>query len=218
VATTVVGVDWARGGWVAIELSPDGVAPFVVRDLASIADRDAACIAVDMPIGLPARERAADREARRFVGPRWQSVFSTPPAEVLAAESYVEANEIASRVIGKKISQQAWALRENIRRVAELAEDDPRVIEVHPEVSFRALAGEHLAFAKTTWNGQAARRTLLAGAGIELPDDLGDAGIVPVADVLDAAVAAWSARRYAAGQALSLPAEADRGAREVIWY
>jgi predicted RNase H-like nuclease len=47
---------------------------------------------------------------------------------------------------------------------------------------------------------------------------LGAAGDVPVADVLDAAAAAWSARRYAAGEAGSFPPDAPRGAREVIWY
>jgi len=45
-----------------------------------------------------------------------------------------------------------------------------------------------------------------------------EAGRVPVADVLDADVAAWSARRYAQRCAGSLPADAERGQRQVIWY
>jgi hypothetical protein len=51
-----------------------------------------------------------------------------------------------------------------------------------------------------------------------LPDDLGEAGVVPVADVLDAAAVAWSARRFAAGEARSFPAAASPGDRQVIWY
>ncbi len=172
-----------------------------------------------MPIGLPTRARQADEAARKFVGPRWPSVFATAPAEVLAAETYAEAHRIAERRLGgKRISQQLWALRHNIERVRELADEDPRIVEVHPEVSFCALLGQHLKFAKTTWNGQTTRRRALAGQGIELPDELDEAGVVPVADILDAAAAAWSARRYAQAVAKSLPEGAERGARETIWY
>jgi hypothetical protein len=85
-------------------------------------------------------------------------------------------------------------------------------------VSFCALVGSQLGFSKTTWNGQTIRRRALAREGIELPDKLSEAGGVPVADVLDAAVAAWSARRYAQRRADSLPADAEHGQREVIWY
>jgi hypothetical protein len=59
------------------------------------------------------------------------------------------------------------------------------------------------------------RRRLLAQAGIVVPDEVA-AGIVAPDDLLDAAVAAWSAERYAHNQALSLPTNAtDRIG--VIW-
>jgi hypothetical protein len=55
------------------------------------------------------------------------------------------------------------------------------------------------------------RRRLLADtAGIVLPDDLGPAGrAAAVDDVLDAAAAAWTARRVAHGQARPLPDPPD---------
>jgi predicted RNase H-like nuclease len=204
----VVGVDRYRRGWVAVSLDPLRV--FAAARLASLASGDAACIGVDMPIGLPeSGEREADVLARRFVGPRWSSVFMTPPRAVLEAESYAAANALARTLPGGKgISRQAWALKETIFEVEAL--NDPRVIEVHPEVSFRAMAGSHLAHAKSTWNGQALRRRILAGHGIELPELLDEAGDVPVADVLDAAAVAWTARRHARGEASSLAG--------VIWY
>jgi predicted RNase H-like nuclease len=176
------------------------------------------------------RGRHADRTALRGAGGRLactrvrraalaERLFATPPAAVLAEDTYAEANAVAARLLGgKKISQQAWALRHNISRVAEVAASDERIIEVHPEVSFRALVGGHLAYAKTTWNGQALRKRTLEAAGIGLPDDLDEGGTVPVADVLDAAAAAWSAWRYAQRRAESLPPGAMRGAQEVIWY
>ncbi len=78
--------------------------------------------------------------------------------------------------------------------------------EVHPEVSFRELAGgAPLAHAKKTRPGQNLRRSLPAGAGLVLPDELGEADRVPADDVLDAAVAAWSAHRIALGIAGRIP-------------
>jgi predicted RNase H-like nuclease len=218
----VVGVDWYKAGWVAVVLDPE---PRVIvgPDLAALVARveGAACVGVDMPIGLPEEGmRDADRVARERVGLRRNSVFMTPPRAVLEAPSFAEANEIAQRLLdGRKISRQAWALRHNIRAVAAVAERDGRVIEVHPEVSFRAMRDEPLAYPKTTWNGQAIRRAALAAHGIALPDELDEtAGGIPVADVLDAAAAAWSARRYAHGEARSLPEGWERGRPGAIWY
>jgi predicted RNase H-like nuclease len=220
--STVVGIDWARPRWVGVVLGDGAPAQVVAdRDLAALVDGmpEAACIGIDMPIGTPRDGvRAADLDARSFVGARRSSVFLTPPAEVLAAAGYAEANKLARATIGQGISQQAWGLRNLIAVVAAVAAADARLIEVHPEVSFAALAGAPIPAAKSTWNGQMARRTALARAGIDLPDDLGPAGAVPVADVLDAAAAAWSARRHAAGEARSFPDGAPPGARETIWY
>jgi predicted RNase H-like nuclease len=219
----VLGVDWYKAGWVAVVLGRDD-APEVILgpDLAGLIAGvpGAACIGVDMPIGLPDTRRDADLAARRFVGVRRNSVFLTPPRAVLDAGSYAEANERAAELLdGKKISQQAWALRHNIKAVDAVAERDDRVIEVHPEVSFREMHGDDIPFAKTTWNGQAIRRAALAAHEIVLPDELDErAGGVPVADVLDAAAAAWSAGRYARGDARSLPEGWERGRAGAIWY
>ena len=119
------------------------------------------------------------------------------------------------------MSRQAWALGTRVLEADVVAQSDDRVIEIHPEVSFRALQGTDVKWPKKTWNGQMLRRQLLAGAGIEIPDELGDAGGVPADDVLDAAVVAWSARRYVCGEALALPTTTeldDTGRRLAIWY
>jgi predicted RNase H-like nuclease len=217
----VLGIDWYARGWVAAVLRADAAPEVIVgADLERLVGRvpDAACIGIDMPIGLPATERECDVLARRFVGPRRSSVFMTPPAAVLDAGTYEEANERALGLLGHKVSRQAYALRANVRAVGALAERDPRIVEVHPEVSFRALAGEPLMWPKGSWNGQAVRRAALERAGIVVGDRLDEAGGVPVADVLDALVAAWSARRCALGHAGSVPPGAAPGTREVIWY
>jgi predicted RNase H-like nuclease len=162
---------------------------------------DAAAYGVDMPIGLPSRAtRPADEAARSFVGPRWQSVFFAPPRPVLGLP-YEEAVRRCARLGAPGVSKQAFALSRKILEVDALAPTEPRMVEVHPEVSFRELAAAPLP-SKHTWTGFARRRSALARAGIDLPDDLPGA---PLLDVLDAAAAAWSAARYARGEALPLP-------------
>jgi len=166
---------------------------------------DAVLVGVDVPIGLPepGERRRADLEARDVAGPRRSSVFFTPSRAALEASTYGEA-----RAIAPGTSAQGWALRTAILDVARVA--DPRVHEVHPEISFAVLAGEPLVFGKRTWNGQRERVRLLAAAGIELPDRL-DAGLVAADDVLDATVAAWTATRVARGEHVTVPGDPQPG-------
>jgi predicted RNase H-like nuclease len=203
-----VGVDAARGGWVAVVLEDGAFADAVLeRRLPAVLERfpDAVTIGVDVPIGLPplGSRRRADDEARRVAGPRRSSVFLTPSREALEALTYSEA-----RTVAPGTSAQAWALRAAILDAARV--DDSRVHEVHPEVSFAVLAGESLRFAKRTWNGQRERVRLLRRAGVKIPDRL-DAGIVAADDVLDAAVAAWTATRIARGEHITLPPDPAPG-------
>ena len=69
---------------------------------------------------------------------------------------------------------------------------------MHPEVSFRELAGRPLE-KKRTLLGQTQRLKLLTSVGIHLDSAVDD-------DLLEAAAAAWSAARYARREALPLPA------------
>jgi predicted RNase H-like nuclease len=130
----------------------------------------------------------------------------------LGASTYAEARELLP-----SLSAQSFALRKKILEVEASLEE--RVFEVHPEVSFAALAGRHLQHSKRSWNGHMDRRRLLSAAGIALPDEL-RAGRAAVDDVLDAAIAAWSAGRKARGEATTLPPDPpvqDRH-RVAIWY
>jgi predicted RNase H-like nuclease len=203
-----LGVDAARGGWVAIALEDGRFAAAVLeRRFPALLERfrEAAVIGVDVPIGLPEtpERRRADTAARKVVGARRSSVFLTPARAALEATTYR-----AARTIAPSTSAQGWALRTAIMDVDRVR--DPRIREVHPEVSFAVLAGEPLAFAKRTWNGHRERLALLRRAGIEIPDHL-DAGLVAADDVLDAAVAAWTATRIARGEHMTIPADPAPG-------
>lgn len=213
-AVLVAGVDMAGGGWAVVVLDGDRVVhTFRCQTFAEALLMDAQVIGVDIPIGIPDEgERAADVAARRFVGPRASSVFTTPVRRVLDAATYAEARGVATELTGKSISAQTYALRRRILEVDEYARQDERVIEVHPEVSFRELARRPLP-SKRTDQGRAERRKLLEDAGIDLP-----AAVPRIAepDLLDATIAAWTARRYVRREALPLP-EAHSQRIGAIW-
>jgi predicted RNase H-like nuclease len=205
-----VGIDGWKSAWVAVLLvegSVHRVAVFATLADAVAAHATAEALAVDIPIGLPdCGRRAADVAAKALLGPRASSVFHAPPRLAAAEPTYQEANELAWRRCGHGVSAQAYRLGPKILEAEAVTVADPRVVEAHPELSFAAMAGGPLRSSKKSWNGQAERRTLLERAGIALDDRLpGRAGEAPVDDVLDAAAAAWTAQRVAAGEARSVP-------------
>ena len=211
----VVGLDGYEARWLAVVLD-DGRfrrAEVVTRVQDALgAWPEAAVVGIDVPVGLPAGgRRRADEEARAFVGPLRASVFFAPRRTVLEQETYAGALAETRRLLEPGISRQSYALRKKILEVEQLAPCDDRLMEVHPEVSFRAMASQPLAHGKRAWNGLAERRRLLAEHGVGLPDRLaGEAGLAPPDHVLDAAAAAWSANRVALGLAGTLPAEPER--------
>lgn len=99
----VIGLDAFSKGWVAVELrdgtfAKAGTAAGLADLVASIPG--ALVYGVDMPIGFaPVGGRAADEEARKFVGPRSSSVFPTPPRAALASSklAYLDVAESWSR-------------------------------------------------------------------------------------------------------------------------
>jgi predicted RNase H-like nuclease len=77
---------------------------------------------------------------------------------------------------------------------------DPRVHEIHPEVSFRAL-DDRVIDRKASGPGMAQRVRALQPV-MDVEDALATAPVkVPVIDALDACAAAWSAQRIAEGRA-----------------
>jgi len=210
------GIDIWKGKWVVVVLDEGRfesafVVPTIAAALPMLAD--AAAIGIDVPIGLPepGRRRPADQMARAFVGPRWQSVFTTPSLDMLEAPSLAAANDRAAEDGRERMSAQVFGLRHAILEVQPVAVADIRVHEVHPEASFvRANSDQHLMWSKTSWNGLNLRRRILERHGIELPDELALAGAAGFADVVDAAAVAWSATRIADGSAQSMPQGSKR--------
>ncbi len=228
----VVGVDGCPGGWVAIEwdTAERTLTPRVYASIAALLDAhaDVEAIGIDIPIGLAEGvPRGADVAARRVLGPRRSSVFPAPDPRLLGAATYAEAAALARSLSGKGITVQAFGIFPKVAEVnrALIPDLQGRVFEVHPEVSFWALAGRPMAHAKKRPEGYEERRRLLSDElGIEIWSRAEARAVARPAgadDVLDAVVAAWSAHQSATGQAGQLPAHPevdDRGLRMEIVY
>jgi predicted RNase H-like nuclease len=212
-----------RRGWIAVAIDDEGFVAAAFYDAfheVLAAHPAPAILGVDVPIGLAGDAgREADRAARAVLAGRGSSVFAAPVRATLTAATYVEACALSQAACGRKLSRQTWALVARIRELDDHRADE-RIFEVHPEVSFQKLAGGPLRDSKKSWGGHAARRRALERAGIALPDDLGPTSAVVADDVLDAAAAAWTARRIAKREAEPLPKdvhEHDGGRRIAIW-
>jgi len=221
-----VGVDACRGGWVAVWVADGRLNARVHKTFAELATAypHVACIAVDIPIGLSsAGARACDKAARALLGPpRDSSVLPAPDPRLLTVPDFAAATARSMALTQKGVSRQVFP------RVVEV--DDLMtpllqgwVVEMHPEVSFRAMAGgTAMAHSKSTPAGYEERRELLARTlGIRMPaTKLESRDLVPKAapdEVLDATAAAWTAQRVADGLAERLPEtpELDRRGRRM---
>ena len=177
-------------------------------------------VGIDMPLGLLADGwRIADILARRALGGRGVTVFAIPPRPVWQQPTYAEANRACRELTGNGLSAQTWGLRGKILEADAHRRASPATLyEVHPELAFAAMAGAPLAASKHTAAGLILRRELLARVGITLPAKVIGA---PENDLLDAAAVAWSARRIAVGDAVTLtsPAQhADDGTEIAIRF
>jgi predicted RNase H-like nuclease len=237
----VAGVDGCRGGWLVALLRLDRRDPRL-RLLRSFADVLAlplplAAIAVDMPIGLPARSgrggRPCDVAARAKLGERQSSLFAVPSRRALMETDYTAACRaaLATSDPPRKVSKQCFSLFAKIREVDAVMTPalQAHVIECHPELAFVAMnVGRPLALPKKVQSrvhppGLALRESLLAAAGLvplpelELESKASQWG---PDDRLDAMACAWSAARYARGEAVAHPGEVHRDARSLamqIW-
>jgi len=233
VGDPATGVDACAGGWVAVTLLPSpagatsapGAPPSLMTAVIAVAPTldglsPRGVVGIDMPLGLLADGwRAADQLARQALGRRGVTVFAIPPRPVWQQSSYAEANAACRTLTGKGMAAQTWGLRAKLLEADGYRRRSPaRLYEVHPELAFAAIAGAPLAASKHTEPGLVLRRKLLAQVGIALPAKVAGAR---VDDLLDAAAVAWSARRIAVGQGVTLtdPAQrADDGAEIAIRY
>jgi len=198
----VLGVDGWRGRWVGARLDGRRVTLLDLPDAAAVlAVPDVDVVAIDMPIGLSEDGvRTCDLEARRGLGRAGSSVFPAPLRQTLAASDYLDGCRRSIEASGKALSKQSWNLVPAIRSLDDALGDPPadHVVEVHPELAFRAL-DDRVRDPKGTARGLAQR--MVALSTVMDVDLLQAPPLVPAIDALDACAAAWSAHRIATGAA-----------------
>lgn len=204
----VLGIDGCPGGWVGALVDGSSLS-WYAGSLASLLELDADMVAVDIPLGMPTggERRPCDLAAAARLGSQRSSVFPCPPRAVLRARSHAEASELSRAAGSVGVSIQTWNIVPKIREADGLR--DPRLLEVHPELSFRALAGIPALPGKKTPAGRATRLALLQSwlpaADVPTPRP----GRAAPDDCLDALVCAWSGQRWLRGQAEVLGGDLD---------
>lgn len=232
----LAGVDGCKAGWIVAFVEPDGSKAKIslfnrFKDVIA-APEQPTIVAIDVPIGLPARVgpngRGPEREVRRLVGARRSSVFPVPSRCAMYAKDYPDACRLASETScpPRKVSRQFFGLAKKIQEVDIELRAEPvlttRVYEVHPEVAFWRLNGNcELKQPKKAKAGLAFRRSLLVGSGFaEETVDLRPPSGAALDDLLDALACAAIARRILAGDAVPFPnppLRDDFGLPVAIW-
>lgn len=230
--TYVVAVDGCRTGWVAVvhDVDRGTLVPQVHQSFRQLLNHysDAEAVGVDIPIGLgTGAPRACDKLARKLLQHRHVTVFSAPDKRLideLFTENapFVADQDIRLRALeltGRSMTNQT------IRICAKIAEVNremspklqQRIVEVHPEVSFCALAGHPLASKKKRVAGYEERRALLVSRlGWDVWERAEARLVAPQAapdDLLDATVAAWTARNVYQNKETRLFGEPFRDSR-----
>ena len=224
-----LGVDWSGGSWFAVAFDAEGFDHADWFDeigglwhrYEEVAER----VLVDVPIGLIEEGtdgRACDDLAREVLGPRSVSVFTPPVREATRKRRYPAAQRVNERKAGRGLSKQAFGISDGIAAVDDLLRNVPEArdafAESHPEVCFRAFAGEPLEHSKKKAGGYAERmRTLArrdpdAPAAVQAAAEAAGGLEVAVDDVLDATVLAYAARP-GPGELRSLPPDPPTDAK-----
>jgi predicted RNase H-like nuclease len=226
----VAGVDSCPGGWLAVlvtfyeEVVDEKLVLLEGFEELSSVDPSPSFIAVDIPMGLleaPVKGgRDCDREARKILGrPRSSSVFSPPVRPSLDCRTFEEARNY-------DLNLQSFGILPKVRELDRIMTPNlqSRIREVHPEISFFALAGLTPAQAgKKKAEGRDERIGLLEQYFFQVREGLGlfPASRATADDVLDAYACSWTAMRIFRGEAGCLPDDPPRdqkGLQMALWY
>lgn len=204
----------------AVHLDDDGGQRFdYSSDLQNLISGPYVRAMIDVPVGLPAHGyRRCDIEARALVGSR---VFLGARWGVWQFKCHQDANEHYWRLGDKGISRQLWCIRDKLKEVNEWMTPDRqlKLLESHPELVFRWLAGRDLDSKKSA-SGREQRLNILQGYGL---DEIGRwlttrrGTRIGRDDLIDACVCALAAR----DGKNRFPREPEfdgRGIRMEIWY
>lgn len=189
-----------------------------VGELWSRYEESAAAIAIDVPVGLEAATapRPNERAAVAHLGDRRGAVVPAPVREAARKQRYATAARVHERKTGRDLPEAAF---ERVRAVATVDEfltaiDDARdvVVEAHPDLCYRAFAGDPPTEPPDVAAGYADRMATLAAFDVDAPPTVqsvaeATAGHdIPIPAVLDAVALALTVRP-GPGDLRTLPAD-----------
>lgn len=226
--TLAIGLDGARGGWVAARLrgaSVDGrsrrgwttelLAVERIQGVEALRTGGGrgAKVAIDLPIGLPdaVELRGCDLEARELLADRRSSVFAPPPRPILGATSFADIQAWVKKnqedePSAKGLSRQSFGLVSKVREVDEwLLADSSReqwFFECHPELAFQHLNNSRQVPSKRSPAGLVQRLQLVLKEFPDAEERLHDfaAPRVDLSDALDAYACLSVALRHCQGR------------------
>ncbi|WP_276270579.1 DUF429 domain-containing protein [Haloarcula litorea] len=210
-----VGVVRSGDAWLAVAFTTDGfdhAAVFEgIGDCWARYEETARLVLVAVPVGLVESGdpvRRCDERARAVLGPRAETVTTPPVREATRKQRYSAANRTHERKSGAALSEAAFDRSDAIAMVDELLQEVPEAAAVvrsaHPDLCFRAFAGEPLEHPSAVAAGYAERMRTLAHYDRDAAPTVQHAAEataghdVTVADVLDAVVLAYTATPGAA--------------------
>ena len=213
----------ARGDvWLAVAYDDGGYDHATVVDgvgeLWTEYEDDAARIAVDVPVGLEAdaAPRPNERAARALLGPRAEALVQAPVREAARKQRYRTAARVHERKTGTELSRPAFERARLVTAMDEflttIDEARPVFVEAHPDLCYRAFAGEPMAYDPAAAAGYAERMRTLAEFDVDAPPtvqsvaEVTEGHEVPIPAVVDA-VALGLTARPGPGELRSLPAD-----------
>ena len=220
----LVGIDGCSKGWLLVSGKSQNPLIDNVQFSASLSyllsGFQQSIIVIDMPIilNITKYNRECDLEAKKFLGNKRQStVFLAPSETILECKDYASANELSKNKYGKGISKQAWNLKEKIIEVGSIKQSNNKIIEGHPECSFKMLKKADLESSKKTSFGMFERLKLLKDEGlnpIEVGSKLNSNISVKADDLIDSMILFWTARRVFEGIAHCLPVRGPKSFKQ----
>jgi len=177
--TAYIGVTWTGSGWLGVAFDRSGFDhAAVVEEIGGLwhrVEEQAQRVLVGVPVGLleSGGDRACDALAREVLGPRRTAVLAPPVREATRKRRYPAAKRVNERTAGTRLSEQAFAMSDPIAAVDDLLRNVPEarqaVAESHPELCFRAFAGDPLQYQAETAGGYAERMKALATFDADAP-------------------------------------------------
>jgi predicted RNase H-like nuclease len=210
----LAGVDGCKNGWI-VASAPSWPCHEAVKiefheEFKALLDatQDCAVVAVDMPIGLPngSEPRQCDLEAQKALGHQRNSLFLTPPRSCVEAKSVRDFQAMHKAIRGIGAGLPVWGIVPKMLEVNRLLDEkiatDPgvqdRIIEFHPELTWKRLAGALQLSSKKVAAGVLQRISLLEqlSQGWVPPFPQKIPGNPAIDDVLDAVVGISAAQSF----------------------